>query len=100
MIDTSLLALTSCFVAHSCCWSRYGVRLPPFTGDEQVMELTSASETCADDHDASSQVSVLYVTAPNIDEARRIAGELVERHLVACVNLVPSIESVYRWKNK
>jgi periplasmic divalent cation tolerance protein len=45
-------------------------------------------------------VSVLYVTAPNIDEARRIAGELVEKHLVACVNLVPSVESVYRWKNK
>lgn len=32
------------------------------------------------------------------DEARRIAGLLVERRLAACVNLVGGMRSVYRWQ--
>jgi len=40
---------------------------------------------------------LLYITAPTPDEARRIARELVERRLVACANIVPSIESIYWW---
>ncbi len=32
------------------------------------------------------------------EEARRIAHALVERRLAACVNVVPGVESVYRWK--
>lgn len=43
-----------------------------------------------------SQV-VCLVTAPP-DEARAIAGALVERELVACVNIVPVVQSVYRWQ--
>ncbi len=34
------------------------------------------------------------------EEARRIANDLVERRLAACVNIVPQIESVYRWKGE
>jgi periplasmic divalent cation tolerance protein len=33
-------------------------------------------------------------------EARKIANELVERRLAACVNIVPRIQSVYRWEGK
>jgi len=40
---------------------------------------------------------VCLVTTPP-DEARRIAGALVERELVACVNIVAAVQSVYRWK--
>ena len=34
------------------------------------------------------------------EEARRIAHELVNRRLAACVNITPQIESVYRWKGE
>jgi periplasmic divalent cation tolerance protein len=41
-----------------------------------------------------------FVTCKNSAEARRIASALLEKRLVACANLVPSIESHYRWKGK
>jgi periplasmic divalent cation tolerance protein len=34
------------------------------------------------------------------EDARRIAGALVERRLAACVQIVGPIESVYRWQGK
>ena len=40
---------------------------------------------------------VCLVTTPP-DHAQAIAGALVERELVACVNIVASVQSVYRWK--
>ena len=40
---------------------------------------------------------VCLVTTPP-ERADAIAGALVERELVACVNIVPSVRSVYRWK--
>jgi periplasmic divalent cation tolerance protein len=33
-------------------------------------------------------------------EARKIANALVERNLAACVNVIPQIESIYRWQGK
>jgi periplasmic divalent cation tolerance protein len=42
----------------------------------------------------------VFITAPNIDEASRIAELLVERKLAACVQILPSMESVYRWQGK
>ncbi len=32
------------------------------------------------------------------EQALRIARRLIERHLAACVNIVPGLTSVYRWK--
>jgi periplasmic divalent cation tolerance protein len=43
---------------------------------------------------------LVLVTAPNEDEARRIANALVEERLAACVNIVGAIESVYRWEGQ
>jgi periplasmic divalent cation tolerance protein len=45
-------------------------------------------------------VSVVYSTLDNIQDARRIANTLVEEQIVACVNIIPKIESIYRWKGK
>ncbi|MBI2972066.1 MAG: divalent-cation tolerance protein CutA [Candidatus Aenigmarchaeota archaeon] len=45
-----------------------------------------------------SFVSV-YITCKDAAEAKSIAHNLVEEHLVACVNMFP-VESVYRWKGK
>lgn len=43
---------------------------------------------------------VIYCTAPNEFTANLIATTLVDEKLVACVNIVPSITSVYKWENE
>ena len=47
----------------------------------------------------TDKVIVLTTTSSEI-EAKKIARALVERKLAACVNIVPKIQSVYRWKGK
>jgi periplasmic divalent cation tolerance protein len=47
-----------------------------------------------------SMVVIIYSTVGDINDARRIAHKLVEEQLVACVNIIPRIESVYRWEGK
>jgi periplasmic divalent cation tolerance protein len=43
---------------------------------------------------------IVLSTAESEEEAHKIARFLVERQLAACVNIVPHIESVYRWQSK
>lgn len=43
---------------------------------------------------------IIFVTASGSEEASRIASLLVEERLAACVNIISSIESVYRWQGK
>ena len=43
---------------------------------------------------------VVFVTTSNKDEAARLADALVSERLAACVNIVPEIESIYRWEGK
>jgi periplasmic divalent cation tolerance protein len=45
-------------------------------------------------------VRVVLVTAPGLEVARGLARALVEAKLAACVNLVPGVRSVYRWKGE
>ena len=44
--------------------------------------------------------AVIYSTIKDMKDARRIANTLVEEQIVACVNIIPSAESIYRWKGK
>lgn len=37
-------------------------------------------------------------TCPDGETARRLAEALVEEKLAACVNILPGLSSVYRWK--
>ena len=49
----------------------------------------------------SPSVTVLVlVTCPSRVVARRIASQLVRRHLAACVNILASIESLFWWQGK
>ena len=43
---------------------------------------------------------VVFITAANREEAARIADMLVDSHLAACVQIMPEMESVYRWQGK
>lgn len=43
---------------------------------------------------------LVYMTAPNDDEARSIARVLVEDRLAACVNIMGGMRSVYRWQGE
>lgn len=40
------------------------------------------------------------ITTASVLEAERIAGILLEKRLIACANLVPGIQSIFRWENK
>ena len=41
---------------------------------------------------------VIFITAPNEDEAAGIGRSLVEARLAACVNIVRNIRSIYTWQ--
>lgn len=43
---------------------------------------------------------LVLTTAGSEAEANKMAQALVERRLAACVNIIPGIQSVYRWKDK
>jgi periplasmic divalent cation tolerance protein len=43
---------------------------------------------------------VAFSTVARAEDAQRIARALVERQAAACVNIVPGLTSVYRWKGK
>ena len=42
---------------------------------------------------------LVIATAP-ADAAKDLARKLVEERLVACVNIVPKVQSIYRWEGK
>jgi periplasmic divalent cation tolerance protein len=46
----------------------------------------------------SGEVVALLMTAPDEETGRRIARALVEERLAACVNVLPGVHSIYRWK--
>ncbi len=39
-------------------------------------------------------------TFPDAETARRISNELVVGKFAACANILPSLESIYTWKDK
>jgi periplasmic divalent cation tolerance protein len=43
---------------------------------------------------------VIFITTSSIQEAQKIAEHLVAVHLVACVNIIESVQSVFWWENK
>lgn len=46
------------------------------------------------------KVLLVVSTFPDPETARKIVRELVEARLAACGNIVPQIESIYRWQGK
>ncbi len=48
----------------------------------------------------ASKYAVALVTAPDLKTARRLARAALRARLIACANLVPRVESHYRWQGK
>ncbi len=43
---------------------------------------------------------IILTTCPDLPTAHQIAEDLLEQDLVACVNLFPSVVSLYKWQGK
>lgn len=43
---------------------------------------------------------IVYITAPNPQEAQGLAEALLKERLAACANVVESVKSIYWWKGK
>lgn len=43
---------------------------------------------------------VVFITTSSYEEARKIADALVSQRKAACVNIVPRVNSLFRWKGK
>ena len=47
----------------------------------------------------SDQFVIVLTTLPVEGDAEKLASQLVEERLAACVNILPAMRSVYRWKD-
>jgi len=48
----------------------------------------------------SQKILLALSTFPDAETARRISHQLVEEKFAACANILPAVESIYRWKGK
>ena len=48
----------------------------------------------------AEKILLALSTFPDAEIARRISNQLVSERFAACANLLPSVESIYRWKDK
>jgi len=46
------------------------------------------------------KVNLIYITAKDKAEARKIGSELLESKLAACVNIIDNMNSMYVWEGK
>lgn len=44
--------------------------------------------------------SICYVTTPNEESAKKIARAVISNKLAACVNIIPSVQSIYEWEGR
>ena len=48
----------------------------------------------------AEKILLALTTFPDAEIARRISNQLITESFAACANILPTIESIYRWKNK
>ena len=49
---------------------------------------------------AKPEYVVVFITTSSYEEARKVADALVSQRKAACVNIVPKVNSLFRWKRK
>ncbi len=62
----------------------------------RAKQMRDARSPLGDPRDAVVALS----TAPDVATGERLATVLVEERLAACVNVVPGLASIYRWKGR
>ena len=45
-------------------------------------------------------VTISWITCAHREEAEKIAEELVKEKIVACVNIIPGVTSLFSWEEK
>jgi periplasmic divalent cation tolerance protein len=48
----------------------------------------------------SEKILLALSTFPDAEIARRVSNQLVGERFAACANILPAVESIYRWKGK
>lgn len=48
----------------------------------------------------AAKILLALSTFPDAETARRISNQLVTDKFAACANILPAVESIYRWKGK
>ncbi len=48
----------------------------------------------------AEEILVVFTTWPDLETARAAGQKLVEEKFAACANIVPGMESIYRWQGK
>ncbi|CAF3829244.1 unnamed protein product [Rotaria sordida] len=48
----------------------------------------------------SFEYSACVTTVSTDEVARKLARSLIEAHLATCVNIIPSVRSIYEWQSK
>jgi periplasmic divalent cation tolerance protein len=48
----------------------------------------------------AEKILLALSTFPDAEIARRISNQLVSERFAACANMLPFVESIYRWKEK
>ena len=49
---------------------------------------------------SSEKLCLVYITSGSLEEAKKIGQILVEQNMVACVNLLENMTSIYKWEDK
>jgi periplasmic divalent cation tolerance protein len=48
----------------------------------------------------SQTILLALSTFPDAETARQISNQLVSERVAACANILPAVESIYRWKDE
>ena len=48
----------------------------------------------------AAKILLALSTFPDLETARRISNQLHTEKFAACANILPAVESIYRWKEK
>jgi len=48
----------------------------------------------------SQKILLALSTFPDAETARKVSNQLVTEKFAACANILPGVESIYRWKGK